>query len=169
MREAILNICTAAVICGIFRMLVPEKGMSSQIKLLISCFFIISAANAVSGLLGGDLTGYLLTEPEETGFLDLTRETQRMTAEETALRLKAAISEKLAEKNIYPEKIYIDVNITDGKSISISEVKLVFDRNSYGLYAADAVRETKKCVGSGTAVSAEILSSQRERSTGRVG
>ena len=170
MREALLNICTAAVVCGIFRMLVPDKGTGSQVKLLISCFFIIAAANALSGIVGGDLLADIdLGGEYENGYVDFSRETQEMTAEETALRLKRIISEKLAEKNIYPEKIYIDINITDGESISISEVKLVFDRASYELYAERAVLEAGKCVGRDTRVSAEIIASQRERRAVRVG
>jgi len=53
---------------------------------------------------------------------------------------------KLEKEKIYPEKIYIDINISENNSISISKIRLVFpDINSHS--AERAVEITTECTG----------------------
>ncbi|MBP5603979.1 MAG: hypothetical protein J6X60_00315 [Ruminiclostridium sp.] len=83
-------------------------------------------------------------------------------AEETAKRLKERISDKLAEEKISPEKIYIDINIPDGRSISINEIKLVFGQNDYEIKSERAIVLTKQLVGTKIKVTAEISSQTKK-------
>lgn len=156
MKEVLFSICVTAVITAVYKMIAPTEKFGSQIKLLVSCFFILSVIGAVSGT---GITGDLLKVPEpDTLYNDYSVQINRMTADETAKNMKRIIGEKLSAENIFPEKIYVDINISSGGSISISEIKLVFDRQGYELYAARAVTITRQCTGAAVKVTAEMSS-----------
>lgn len=138
---------------GVYKALVPSDKMSSQVKLLVSCFFMVSVINAVSGAVPfWDISDIL---DADTSYNDYSVQLEKLTAEETANELRKRISEKLAEENISPEKIYIDVNISDSGSISISEIKLVFIRKEYELHGQRAVVLVKSVTGTKVKVTAE--------------
>ena len=156
MKEVLFSVCVTAVITAVYKIIAPTDKFSSQIKLLISCFFVLSVINAVKGT---GLTGDIFRVPEpDTLYNDYTVQIKRMTAEETAKNIRRAISDKLSAENIFPAKIYVDINISSGNSISISEIKLVFDRESYELYSERAVKLTRQCTGTAVKVTAEISS-----------
>lgn len=138
---------------GVYKALVPSDKMSSQVKLLVSCFFMVSVINAVSGAVPfWDISDIL---DADTSYNDYSVQLEKLTAEETANELRKRISEKLAEENISPEKIYIDVNISDSGSISISEIKLVFIRKEYELHGQRAVVLVRSVTGTKVKVTAE--------------
>ena len=154
MNSVIFSICAAAIITAVYKALAPADKYPGQIKLLISCFFVVSVISAVSGM-GGftDLSDILGTD---TSYNDYSVQIRAMTEEETAGRLRTLIYEKLAEENIVPEKIYIDVNISDKGSISISEIKLVFGIADYERNAQRAVALVRRITGTGIKVTAEL-------------
>ena len=155
MRQMLFSICAAAVITTLYKALIPTERFSAQIKLLISCFFAVTVINAVSGLNAAwDFSDILSAD---TSYNDYTVQVFGFAEEKTADALRAVIYEKLGEEGIVPEKIYIDVNISDNGSISISDIKLVFGSVSdYAAYAERAVALTKRLAGTGTGVTAEI-------------
>lgn len=153
MKEILISICVTAVMTGVYKALVPSDKMSSQVKLLVSCFFMVSVINAVSGAVPfWDISDIL---DADTSYNDYSVQLEKLTAEETANELRKRISEKLAEENISPEKIYIDVNISDSGSISISEIKLVFIRKEYELHGQRAVVLVRSVTGTKVKVTAE--------------
>ena len=153
MKELLISICVTAVMTGVYKALVPSDKMSSQVKLLVSCFFMVSVINAVSGVVPfWDISDIL---DADTSYNDYSVQLEKLTAEETANELRKRISEKLAEENISPEKIYIDVNISDSGSISISEIKLVFIRKEYELHGQRAVVLVRSVTGTKVKVTAE--------------
>ena len=147
---------------GVYKALVPSDKASSQIKLLVSCFFTVSVINAVSGAVPfWDISDIL---EADTSYNDYSVQLEKLTADETANALRRRISEKLAEENIVPEKIYVDVNISDSGSISISEIKLVFIRKEYELHGQRAVVLAKSVTGTKVKVTAELDSrTEKER------
>lgn len=153
MREALISICAAAIITAIYKALIPSDKFISQIKLLTACFFILSAVSAVSGLNDAwDISDIIVPDGS---YNDYSVQIGTAVSEETVNILRRNIYEKLAEENIFPEKIYIDINISDNSRISINEIKLVFDENDYNLYAERAVVLIRKLAGTTIKVTAE--------------
>ncbi len=79
---------------------------------------------------------------------------EKQTANEAANSLRRKIKDKLSKENITPEKIYIDINISESGSISFNEIRLVF-YDIYSEAAERAVRITEQCVGNEIKVSLE--------------
>ena len=165
MKNALVSICVTAIMTAVYRALAPTDKFGSQVKLLISCFFVVSVIGAVSGAVPLlDISG---TVSADTSYNDYSVQLEKLTAEETANNLRRVISERLAEEGIAPEKIYVGVNISDKGSISISEVGLVFRQPAYDMYAGRAVVLVHKLVGTKTKVTAELpagsVRTQKER------
>ena len=159
MNEILFSICVTALITALYKALVPSDKMSSQIKLLVSCFFVLSVMSVIRG--GTDIGELTDIVSIDTSYNDYSAELEEMTAYETANSLKRVIGERLSEAGITPEKIYIDVNITDNGSISISEVKLVFDTDGYEQFSQRAVFLTKQITGTKIKVTAELTPQSR--------
>lgn len=154
MKEVLLSICAASVITAIYKAIAPVGKFGTQIRLLTVCFFILTAVNAVSGLNDAwDLSD--ITVPDGS-YNDYSVQVTQTVASETASVLRRTISEALAEENIFPEKIYIDVNIPDEDRISINEIRLVFDRKEYDLYADRAIVLVRRLTGTAINVTAEL-------------
>ncbi|MBO6229977.1 MAG: hypothetical protein J6O50_05370 [Ruminiclostridium sp.] len=153
MKELLLSVCVTALMTSVYKALVPADRFSAQIKLLVACFFAVSVINALSGVLPfGDISDILSAD---TSYTDYSVQLRQLTSEEVAGEMRKLISEKLAEENIVPEKIYIGVNISDSGSISISEIRLVFIREDHEQYADRAVVLVKRLVGTKIKVTAE--------------
>ena len=166
MKEMLFSICAAAVITAVYKALIPSDKFSAQIKLLVACFFAVSVINAVSGLNAAwDFSDILAAD---TSYNDYNVQVFGLAEEKTADALRAVIYEKLAEEGIFPEKIYIDMNISSGGTISISEIKLVFGSVSdFDSYAQRAVTVTGHIVGSGTGVTAELAPQAKKEREGQ--
>lgn len=123
----LLTICMTAVAAALFRMLVPDGKLTKQVSLLIVCVFLLSGINALSGA--------ELCLDEESLELSQSTELVRFSGDvNTALQKKICsdmsdrLYKLLAEREIYPKQIHVNVNISGLYSISIEQVKLVFDR-----------------------------------------
>lgn len=129
MNSWLFSISAAAIITAIFKMLVPDDRMGKQVRLLISCFFIVTVINLFSDFTGFESIKEILSL--DKSYNDYSVIYEKQTADETANLLRKRIYNELEKENIHPEKIYIDINISENKSISISEIRLVFkDKNS---------------------------------------
>ena len=162
MKEMLVSICAAAILTAVYKAFAPMDRFGAQLKLLVACFFAVSVIGAVSGTSAvADIAEIAATD---TSYNDYSVQFGQLTAEETANNLRAAVSAQLAEEGIVPEKIYVDVNIPDSGSISISEIKLVFGQTDYALYAQRAVVLTRKITGTKIKVTAELTpQSKKER------
>ena len=153
MNNSIFEISVIAVITAIFKMLVPEERQGKQIKLLISCFFIVTVLNLFDNF--PELN--IIDEFVNTGikYNDYSVIYEKQTADEIANQLRKKIFNELKKVDIHPEKIYIDINISESSSISISKIRLVFtDKNSYE--AERAVKITEMFTGYEILVEAEV-------------
>lgn len=154
MNEVLYSICAASIVTALYRYLAPTDKFGSQIKLLLACFFVLTAVNAVGNALGGWEMPDISTD---AAYIDFGGDVKKLTAEETAKELRGRIRETLLQNGISPKKIYIDVNISDSGSISIIEIRLVFDDDGYERDAERAAALVRRVTGAGVKVTAEKL------------
>jgi len=152
MRSVLFQICAAAMITAVLKALLPSEKCSRQIKILISCYFIVIVITGFSSqpFLEDIFSDFSI----DTEYYDYSVSLERHTADETALLLRQRLGEKLNDGGIYPEKIYIDVNIADSSSISISEIRLVL-KNLNEEIKAKAVRIIRSYVGTQAKITIE--------------
>ena len=162
MKNVLFSICAAAIMTAIYRLIAPSDRFGAQIKLLISCFLVLTVMNAVSGEIPMWNISDILNA--DTSYNDYAVELDNAVTEETARRLHDRIKEVLDEEDIHPEKIYIDINISDKGRISINEIKLVFGMAEYETNAEKAIVLIKRETGTEIKVTAEPASrSQKEQ------
>ena len=152
MNDMLFNISMTAILTGIIKALVPDGKYEKQMRLLISVFFLVACVIFFGK--GFDLSFVDEIGNISTGYRDYSVQVDELTVQETAKILKGNIKEVLAKEGIYPEKIYIDTNISDNDSISIIEVKLIF-RKIAEIDGGKAVKLTKSLVGYNTDVTLE--------------
>lgn len=160
MSGVLLNICFVAVAVSLVRMLIPDNRYQKQMSFLVACFFTASVVFYVTGA-DADLSG-LAAEMKEAGrYVDFSEEVSRERASEIGKEISDSVRQVLEDEGISPEKIYVNVNISGLYSISISEIKLVLPRSSYGAYPDyeayrdAAVRITAREVGAKITVTVE--------------
>lgn len=122
------TVCMAAIASALFRMLVPEERFAKQLSLLIAGLFILAGVNAVKSCdLSIDKLQYSYEDSVDyIGFSgDINRELQKKICGEMSDKLYAMLN----AEGIYPEEIHVIVNISGLYSISITQVKLVFDES----------------------------------------
>lgn len=152
MREILFQICAAAMITAVIKAILPSEKCNRQIKLLISCYFIVIV---ISGFRTASFPLDFFSElSEQTEYHDYSVYFDRQTSEETARLLHDRLTEKLNENGIYPKKIYIDVNIAESSGISISEIRLVLNNQSEQTRER-AVKLVRSYVGTQTKVTIE--------------
>ncbi len=125
--DFLLTVCMAAVASAIFRMLVPEGKFSKQISLLIVSVFLLSGISALSGAeLSLDTEQFSLQGGSELVSFsgDVNKSLQKKICGDMSEKLHALLS----EKEIFPQQIHVNVNISGLYSISITQVKLVFGK-----------------------------------------
>lgn len=152
MNEILFNISITAILTGVIKALIPSEKYEKHIRIIISLFFIIIIAD----LFSKDLDFSFLTEIDSINscYNDYTAVVYDMTLEETEKNLSNGIKSLLNEKEIFPEKIYIDTNISDNGSISIIEVRLIFN-NTENVDNEEAIRLVRSLVGYKTEVTVE--------------
>ncbi len=165
MKEMVVSVCAAAIITAIYKAIAPTEKFGAQIKLLTACFFLLSAVSAVSGLNSAwDLSDIIIPDGS---YNDYSVQFGEQVSGETAAVLRREIAEMLAGENIFPEKIYTDTHISDNGSISINEIKLVFDKEDYALQAEYACVLVRRLVGTSIKVTAEITPQTAGTGAGR--
>ncbi len=160
MKEVLMSICAAAIMTAVYKALAPTEKFGVQIRLLVSCFFVLTVINAISGAVPfWDISDII---EADMSYNDYSVHLDNTVTEETARELRSRIKEALAEEGISPEKIYIDINISDNGRISINEIKLVFGRKEYEQNAEKAVVLTRNITGTKIKVTAELSSLSRK-------
>lgn len=126
MKEMIVSVCLVSVATAIFKMLVPEKSFKKQISFLIACFFAISLMSILTkGKFEVDFSSEAFNQQND--FLDISKRVNEKAYRELGEKLADKIKILLDEEGIKTKQILINVNIPNLYSISISEVRLVFD------------------------------------------
>lgn len=155
MNEIFFDISITAIVSALFKMIIPGKKNGNQVKMIISCFFILTVINSVKGnITFAGIRDILDTEITVNNYSDVLTE---KTADEIANALREKIKAELEKENIEFEKIYIDINISENSSISINEIRLVF-KDIATEDAKRAVVITEKCTGDEIKVSLEEIS-----------
>lgn len=154
MQEMVLNVSLVAIAAGLFRMLIPDNSFKKQIAFLVACFFAVSVINIFKN---GSIDVSALSEAmrQEGIYTDFTAQEYEMTQTEIAQRLSDSLKEKLAAEEIYPENIFVIVDISGSFSISIIEIRLVFSAEQTELVPA-AEEIVKEEVGDDIKVVSEI-------------
>ena len=122
------TVCMAAIASALFRMLIPENKYAKQISLLMAGLFILAGVNAVRGadIIFDDGQYSYEDSVDYIGFSgDINRELQKKISAEMSDKVYSLLN----QHGIYPEEVHIAVNISGLYSISITQVKLVFDES----------------------------------------
>lgn len=137
MQSFLLNTALISIAAALLKLAVPMEKIPKQLSFLITCFFIICVVNFAVGS-ETSVRSIISDISVENDYIDFSVEEANAVKRAAAENLSGEIKEILAQSNIFPENVYIIINISDNNSISISEIKLV-------LKQAD-IKESEKCV-----------------------
>lgn len=138
MKQIALCICLVAVATTLYKMLVPEGSLSKQINFLITCFFLAGILQNITGSdMFEDLRGAMVTNGT---YIDFSAQISAEQKEKIAAEVSGKVREALAAHDIFPEKIYVVVNISGLYSISINEIELVLAPDADSQKAYDIAR-----------------------------
>ncbi|MCL1788771.1 MAG: hypothetical protein FWG33_00250 [Oscillospiraceae bacterium] len=132
MREILLNICLTSIALYLFKMLIPENTFKKQTDFLVACFFLsVLAFFFTSGRI--NLAHGINFSDEKLPYVNFEEEYAHAQKRAVEREIHANVSRVLSEEEIFPEEIYVIVNISDKYSISINEIRLVLAKqNSEG-------------------------------------
>lgn len=146
MKEMVISVCIVSIATAIFRMLVPESSFKKQISFLVACFFAVSLLSIFTK---GDFEVDFDVEnsiENSSEFLDISKKVNDKAYQTIGKKLSDEVRELLSQNGIIAKQILINVNIPNLYSISISEVRLVFN-NADSDEATKAVEIVQKAVG----------------------
>lgn len=144
MSEVFLTVCMTAIAAGLFKMLLPEGKFKAQASFLISCLFAVCLLKAVSGGFDLNLPELTFDEISPISFEEKLSENAEKAAAD-AVREK--VKELLADNNTPCAEIYIVEHIDGSFGISISEIELVFLKNTSEDYINSALNAVREKVG----------------------
>lgn len=142
-KQAVITICMAAIVTGLFKMLVPDNKFKPQLSFLVSCLFSICVVTAVSNT-NITFDNAILQSSEVVDFSDKLSENARITA---AKAVREKTEQLLADNGINCSKIYVVAHISGAFCISISEIELVFGKDTSMNTVERAVELVKSEVG----------------------
>lgn len=120
------TVCVAAIVMAIFRVIVPENKFKKQISFLIAGVFLLTGISAVSGMeFDFSLENDALLESEK--YVQFSGDVNENLRKKICDDMSDKIYKLLNEREIYPKEVHIIVNISGLYSISIRQVRLVFD------------------------------------------
>lgn len=137
--KIVMTACLLSVGISVLEMLYPNGKFHKQLKLLFSMVFIIS------------LAGPVLSESFEFPTLDFSQPVEysdlQMRSEEefislTEENIAKTLSARLESQNVLVKEISVKINISDDRSISISEVKIICSENG-GIEKARLIAENE--------------------------
>ena len=126
-KEAALGICLLAVAVGLFRMLIPDGKYKTQITFLTACIFSVCVLSTMTKLVPVIDTEIAVSTVPAVDFSDKLSEQARITA---ARGVREKLKELLANNGYSCSKIYITANIDGAFCISITEVELLFPKDT---------------------------------------
>lgn len=143
----VLTACLLAVGISILEMLYPEGKFQKQVKLLFSMVFIISLAGP---LVSGNFEFPEFDLSSSVEYSDLQTRSDEEFISLTEKNIAETLKAKLNSQKLSVKEISVKINISDSRSISISEVKIICPENSNQEMISRTVTEE---VGADTLVS----------------
>ncbi|MBP1560494.1 MAG: stage III sporulation protein AF [Oscillospiraceae bacterium] len=134
-----LTSCFLGMAITIFDALYPSEKLEKQVKIIFSLIFLISITKP---FFGGDISFPDIDSAVSAStdyYSSLNENTDDYFISSVENNISAALETALHEKNIYPEEIETSINISDGSSISINEVKIT-------LCDMSLAEEAKRCI-----------------------
>lgn len=151
-KEAALGICLVAVAVGLFRMLIPDGKYKTQITFLTACIFSVCVLGTVSEFVHVIDTDITVSSVSAVDFSEKLSEQARITA---ARGVREKIKELLQSNGYYCSKIYITANIDGAFCISITEVELLFPKDTPEEYMESAAELARSRAGDVTVIYAK--------------
>lgn len=112
--------CFVSLAISFIDMICPEKKFDKQLKVIFSLIFVIAVINPfIKGEIDFDFPEFDMVSS------DISFEKERYSDEvikQIEKNIENGLKNDLAEKELYPEEIFVSVNISDNNSISISKV-----------------------------------------------
>lgn len=131
------TVCVAAIVMAIFRVILPENKFKKQVSFLIAGVFLLTGISAVSGAeFDFSFENNALFESER--YVQFSGDVNENLRNKICDDMSDKIYELLNEREIYPKEVHIIVNISGLYSISIRQVRLVFDAGEEAAAAAAA-------------------------------
>ncbi len=137
MRAFFLNTALVSIAAAILKFAAPYQKHAKQLSFLIVCFFFVCIVGFAAGL---ESSVFSVMENLDTknGYIDFSYEVNDSIKKETAQKLTVELRKELEANGIFPENIYVIVNISDNNRISINEIRLALNQ-------AD-LKDSEKCV-----------------------
>lgn len=120
------TVCVAAIVVAIFRVIVPENKFKKQISFLIAGVFLLTGISAVAGA-EFDFSEENAALFESEKFVQFSGNVNENLRKQICDEMSEKIYCLLNNHEIYPKEVHIIVNISGLYSISIRQVKLVFN------------------------------------------
>ncbi len=144
MNGVVITICMAAVLSGLFKMLVPDGRFKPQISFLTACLFSVCVLKSVTGGIGIDIPDIKFNEIEVVDFSEKLSENAEKAA---ANAVKDSVNELLEQNGTPCSQIYIVAHINGSFGISINEIELVFEKGTAKEYIDSALFAVREKVG----------------------
>lgn len=123
-RQFATMLCVAAVSCAVLRMLFPGGACDGVLRLVLSAFFLLCLFGPLRGMDMPDVGSIALFLESETENTQLRGTVQDAIETSVADNLTAVIEAELHRREIYPIKLFINVNTNESSSIDINEVSI---------------------------------------------
>lgn len=120
------TVCVAAIVVAIFRVIVPENKFKKQISFLVAGVFLLTGISAVAGA-EFDFSEENAALYESDKFVQFSGSVNENLRKQICDEMSEKVYSLLNNHEIYPKEVHIIVNISGLYSISIRQVKLVFN------------------------------------------
>lgn len=127
LRSVVASLCVSFVFFGVIMMLLPEGNMQKNVKTFVSVALVSVIVAAVSGVSANisDNKFDLDFELDQTKVSSIERSADEINIAVTESAIERQIFEALTEKEIEFSEISVKADISEDKSISITEVEIV--------------------------------------------
>ncbi|MBO5912223.1 MAG: hypothetical protein J6Q76_01990 [Clostridia bacterium] len=127
LRSVVASLCVSFVFFGVIMTLVPEGNMQKNIKTFVSVALVSVIVAVVSGVSSriSDNRFDLEFELDSTDVNSIVRSADEINITVTEDTVERLIFESLTEKEIKFFEISVSADISEDKSISITEVEII--------------------------------------------
>lgn len=116
-------VCTVAVICTLYDMIVPQGNTSKMLNFVLGMFLVVAVLIPLVNIIKSDSFDFTDIEYNSTEFA-LPEENNKLTIDIGKSTVEKIISDTLQENEIKYKSIAIDMDSSNGYSIDIIRVKI---------------------------------------------
>ena len=120
LREWAALLCTAAMLCTALQLLLPDRGATPMMRVLLSLFFCCCLFGPLQSLVSTDWTSILPSVSVESGEESLRRSYYATVQQQADRALRQAVDTLLADTDYHVEKISARWTESDDGSIYLS-------------------------------------------------